>query len=125
MKNNFKELIVWRKGIELTKLVYKYSVSFPNHEKFSFTSQILRASVSIPSNIAEGAGRSSEKEFSRFLHIDRGSSYELETLLILAKELNYIQESIFMEINSLNDEIQKMLHKLLINLKNKSRLESK
>lgn len=83
----FKELKVWGKAIELVLEIYKIVSKFPKDEIFGLTSQIKRAAVSIPSNIAEGAGRNSDKDFVRFLSIAQGSSYELYTQIVLANKL--------------------------------------
>lgn len=88
--HKYKELKVWQKSIELVTEVYKVTASFPDKERFGLISQINRASVSIPSNIAEGAGRNSTKEFLHFLSIAHASSYETETQLIISKNLNYL-----------------------------------
>ncbi len=77
--HNYKKLTVWQEAMELVNLLYDVAETFPGNERFILTQQILRAAISIPSNIAEGAGRSSEKEFIYFLSIAKGSSFELET----------------------------------------------
>ena len=105
---NFKNLIVWQKSMELAKNIYDITNSFPNSEIYGLTSQIRRSAISIPSNIAEGAGRS-KKEMSHFLTIAIGSSFELETQLILSKDIDYINEQLFSQINANLDEVQKML----------------
>ena len=105
--HNYKELKMWQKSIELCVLIYQATQQFPGEEKFGLTSQLRKASVSIPSNIAEGAGRKSNKEFAYFLSIARGSCYETETQVIIAEKLNYIIE--MEEIFKLIEEIQKMM----------------
>lgn len=92
--HNYKELEVWKKAIELAELVYSISANFPEHEKFGLTSQIRRSSVSVASNIAEGAGRNSEKEFAQFLGYAYGSCCELETQLILSKKNRLLKRRI-------------------------------
>lgn len=87
MKHNFRELSIWKNSIGIAKEVYLASSQLPNDEKFSLISQINRCAISIPSNIAEGSGRTSNKEFAHFLNISLSSSYELETQLILAHEI--------------------------------------
>ena len=89
--HNFKELKVWQEAMSLAKDVFVITRNFPSEEKFGLTSQINRCSVSLPSNIAEGAGRQSDKEFNQFLNIALGSSYELETQLLLSNDFNYIR----------------------------------
>lgn len=107
--NNFKELIVWQKSIDFSIKIYEITNGFPKEEIYGLSSQIRRCVVSIPSNIAEGAGRNSKKEFSHFLSIALGSSFELETQLILAQHIGYKIESLVLsEIN----HIQNMIYKL-------------
>ncbi|MEO6167669.1 MAG: four helix bundle protein [Chitinophagales bacterium] len=84
--NKYQELIVWQKAMDYVISVYEATRKFPAEEKFGLVSQINRAVVSIPSNIAEGAGRDSKKEFAHFLSIAKGSSYEVETQLMLSKK---------------------------------------
>ncbi|MFC6996213.1 four helix bundle protein [Rufibacter roseus] len=85
--HNFKELKIWQEAMTLAKKVFELSASFPANEKYGLTSQINRSAVSVPSNIAEGAGRGSDKEFIQFLNIARGSAFELETQLLFYKAL--------------------------------------
>ena len=110
--HNFKDLRVWQKSIDLTTDVYKLLASFPTDEKFGLISQLKRAAVSVPSNIAEGAGRNSNKEFSHFLSISLGSLFELETQLIISKNLNLINSDSLSEINNKISELQKMIFSL-------------
>ncbi len=110
-RNSYRDLIVWQKAMNLTKIVYQITKSFPKDEIYGLTSQIRRCSVSIPSNIAEGRGRNSDKEFIRFLTIALGSVYELQTQLELALAFNYITN--FDEINELSIEVEKMLNALM------------
>lgn len=100
---DFKSLKVWQKGIKLVVDIYKTSNSFPKEEQYGLTSQIRRSAVSIPSNIAEGSGRNSDKDFHRFLEISLGSSFELETQIIIAHELEFLSDT---EFNDLNDKVQ-------------------
>lgn len=110
---NHKELIVWQKSISLVKLVYQQTGSFPSDERFGLTNQMRRCSVSIPSNIAEGFGRGSDKELTQFLRISLGSLSELDTQLILSKELHYMDEKRYNELSALNEEVAKMLSSLI------------
>lgn len=87
--NNLKELKIWNKAVDLTVEVYKATANFPTDERFGLTNQSRRAAVSISSNIAEGAGRNSSKEFNNFLGIANGSSYELQSQLIIAHKLEF------------------------------------
>lgn len=115
--HNFKELIVWQKSRELVKELYLILNSFPDAEKFGIISQIRRASISIPANIAEGAGRNSDNDFCRFLDIANGSSYELETLIILSFDFKYLSKSDYDIITNKIEEIQKMIYSLRHKLK--------
>ena len=90
--HKLEDLIIWKKAIELTKQVYLICLELPQDERFGLTSQVKRAAISIPSNIAEGAGRNSNKEFVHFLSIANGSSYELMTQLILGVELKLLNK---------------------------------
>lgn len=107
-----ENLKIWKKSIDLTKSVYLLVDELPTEEKFGLISQIKRCSVSIPSNIAEGAGRNSSKEFKYFLSIANGSTYELQTQLILLIELNLIKKEKVQPIIDVCIEIQKMNYSL-------------
>lgn len=106
--DQYKKLIVWQKAMSLVLDIYKITKKFPDDERFAIISQIRRSAVSIPSNIAEGAGRNTKKDFNNFLSHAQGSSCELETQLIISKELEYISESELTNLSSLIEEIQKM-----------------
>ena len=106
---NFKSLGVWRKGMDILKLTYSLTSTFPQTEKFGFVTQMNRAATSIPSNIAEGASRSTQKDFRRFLEIALGSAFELESQLIAVQELSLIKAEAGNELMKLIDEEQKML----------------
>ncbi|MCD6354345.1 MAG: four helix bundle protein [Prolixibacteraceae bacterium] len=108
--HNFKNMKIWQKSRVLVKEVFLLTKEFPSEEKFGLTSQMLRCAYSIPSNIAEGSGRSSNKEFSRFLDISLGSAFELETQLILASDVNYLSEEQLQHTQNLLQEIQKMIY---------------
>lgn len=90
MGRRYKELRVWRSAVDLVHLIYRATSAFPVDERFGLTQQMQRSAVSIPSNIAEGYGRGSDAELRRFLHIARGSLFELETQILIAVELGYI-----------------------------------
>ncbi len=111
--HNYKELKVWQKGRQLVKFVYQLTSKFPKEEIYALTSQVRRAVVSIPSNISEGAGHFSNKEFSRFLVIAYASSCELDTQIILSFDLNFINEDELKDANIYIEEIQKMLSGLI------------
>ena len=106
---HYKELLVWQKGMVLARLVYRLTVRFPREEKFGLTSQIRRAAVSVPSNIAEGQARQSTKEFLQFLSHAEGSLAELETQILLSVELGFVWQEDVKEILAKIDELQKML----------------
>ncbi len=108
--HNFEKLLFWQKSIALAKLVYQHSTKLPADEKFGLISQIKRAAVSIPSNIAEGAGRNSDREFNHFLGVANGSSFELQTQLILTRELALIDTDAVSELISELNEIQRMIY---------------
>ena len=103
-----EDLKIWKKSINLTKSVYLLVAKLPSDEKFGLNSQIKISAVSIPSNIAEGAGRNSNKEFKHFLSIANGSNYELQTQLILLTELNLISKEKVQPVIDVCIEIQKM-----------------
>ncbi len=111
--HNYKELTVWQRSVEIAISVYKVTQNYPKHELYGLTSQIRRCAVSISSNIAEGTGRNSDNDFSRFLNISYGSSFELETQLIISKELNYLDDSSFNKLHDDLTEIQKMLYSFI------------
>ena len=105
-RHNFRELKIWQESMKIVKSVYSLTSNLPSDERFGLVSQINRCSISIPSNIAEGSGRTSDKEFIHFLNISISSSFELETQLILANDLfNSDSEEIIEKIN----ELQKMI----------------
>jgi four helix bundle protein len=108
--HNFKELKVWQKSRLLTKEIYLLTKSFPQREQFELSSQIRRSAISIPSNIAEGSGRGSNKDFRRFLNIAISSAFELETQIILAYDLGYLEKIKFESTETKIIEIQKMVH---------------
>jgi four helix bundle protein len=116
---SYKDLLIWQKGIEIVILTYKIAKSFPQEELYALTSQIKRASVSIPSNIAEGYGRNGDKSFNHFLNISRGSLFELETQLLIAFELDFIQDiKTYNQILDLIIEESKMINSFSSKLKN-------
>ena len=114
---SFKRLKIWQKGMELVISIYNLSNKLPKEEKYGIKSQITRAAISIPSNIAEGSSRSSQKEFKRFLEISLGSAFELETQLLCIKKLELVPYNQINEIlNTLNEE-QKMINSFMKKLK--------
>ncbi|NRR92660.1 four helix bundle protein [Winogradskyella undariae] len=103
--HRFKDLEIWKKSRVFCSSIYGITSKFPESEKFGLTNQLRRASVSIPSNIAEGSSRNSNKDFSRFLQITLGSAYEVETQLLIASDLNFISkeelDKLLLELNSI------------------------
>ena len=110
---SYHDLEVYKKAICFAREIYKVSEGFPEKEKFGITSQSRRAVVSISSNIAEGWGRDSSKNYSQFLKIARGSLYELDTLITIAYELKYINGNELKSLTDIKDEISKMLNSLI------------
>jgi four helix bundle protein len=106
---SYQDLEVWKLSIDFVKKVYQVTHNFPTSEKFGLINQIRRAAVSIPSNIAEGQGRNSTKEFKQFLAISLGSLAELETQLIIAKEIEYLTQNGLEALMSPLDRIRKMI----------------
>jgi four helix bundle protein len=117
--HKYKELKLWQKSIDLVTNIYLSTCSFPDSEKFGLISQINRAAVSIPSNIAEGAGRNSDKEFIQFLSIAQASSFELETQLIISKNLNYLSVEDLDQLTIQIEEVQKMNYSIQSKFKQK------
>ena len=108
--HNIGKLKIWNASIDLCVEVYEAVANMPNDERYGLSSQIKRSAVSIPSNIAEGAGRDSSPQFNQFLNIAFGSSYELQTQLIISERLNFISKEVNEPILSKLDEIQKMIY---------------
>ena len=111
--NSFKELEVWQKAIDLTMDIYQVTEKFPKKEQFVLCSQLNRCVISIPSNIAEGWGRGSIKDYIRFLTIAKASSMELDTQLIIAQKLGYISENMYDNLENKVKSILMMLNKLI------------
>jgi four helix bundle protein len=109
MSNTFRDLKVWQRSIDLAEDVYRLTAGFPASEMYGLSSQMRRASVSIPSNIAEGWGRRSRKDYGRFVLVARGSNDELQTQLVIAARLGFGNASHLAEATALSDEIGKML----------------
>lgn len=110
---NFKDLRIWQKGIEIVTDIYTLTKKFPKEELFSLTSQLRRSAISIPSNIAEGFKRFHNKEYKQFLFITLGSCAELETQIIIAKELKYINENEEAKLVEKLDHICRMTSSLI------------
>lgn len=114
-----QKLEAWGRAMELVVAIYKNTESFPGEEKFGLTSQIRRAAISIPANIAEGAARNSEKEFAHFLSNAQGPASELETELIIARRLGYLAEHDFNELGLTLDKVGRLITGLSQHLKRK------
>lgn len=115
--HKFKDLEIWKKSRLFCSSIYKVTSEFPQSEKFGLTSQLRRASVSIPSNIAEGSSRQSNKDFSRFLRITLGSAYEIETQLLIAFDLKFIEKDVLNQLLNELEPIIKMTSKFKSTLK--------
>lgn len=116
---DFKKLKVWEKAHKLTLDVYEITSKFPIHEQYGITSQLRRASASIPTNIAEGSAKASQKDFANFLQIALGSCQEAEYLQILSRDLKYLREEEYKVLNEKVNEVKAMLISLLKKVRNK------
>jgi four helix bundle protein len=110
---SFRELHVWNKGMQLSLAVYRLTSKFPREEVYGLTSQLRRAAVSIPSNIAEGYGRNTRGDYKQFLGIARGSTLEVQTQLLIALELGFFDVQAHGEVEDLLNEVSKMLYSLM------------
>ena len=119
MLKNYKELKVWQKSYQLCLEMYKATKTFPKNEGFGLTSQMRRAALSIPSNIAEGYGRKTTPEYVRFLYIAYGSTCELETQLLLSGDLGYLSKESLLELQGDIGEVERMLKALIKSLEKK------
>jgi four helix bundle protein len=113
----YREMIVWQKSVDLVTMIYFKTRSFPNEELYGLTNQIRRAAISIPSNIAEGFGRNSKKDFKRFLQIAMGSIFELQTQLEIAKNLQFLSDDSYKKLFDATREIEAMLTSLIRKLR--------
>ena len=119
MLKNHKDLKVWQKSYRLCLDIYRTTKKFPKEERYGLTSQIRRAAVSIPSNIAEGYGRKTTADYLRFLYIAYGSICELETQLLLSGDLNYVKQENLKALKDGTEEVERMLKALIKSLENK------
>jgi len=110
---DFRELKVWEKAHRLTLQVYRITKDFPSDEQFGLTVQLRRATASVPTNIAEGCGRDSERKLARFMSIAAGSASEVEYQLLLACDLDYMQDEIYRELNQQVNEVKRMLNSFI------------
>ena len=116
---SYQDLIVWQKSVLLVTDIYALTKTFPQDERFGITSQLNRAAVSVPTNIAEGWGRETSKNYLQFLRISRGSVMEVQTLLIISKNLNYISEEKFEVLRNKTEEVGKILQGLIKSINEK------
>jgi four helix bundle protein len=117
-ENTFRKLLVWQKSMALVTVIYKQLDSFPKDELFGLSSQIKRCAISVPSNIAEGYGRTGKKEYLRFLNIALSSLFELQTQIEIAKNLDFMKVDTFNEIYESTREIERMLTSFIRKIKN-------
>lgn len=122
---SYKELIVWQKSIQLVKEIFILTDELPKSEMYGLISQMRRASVSIPSNIAEGYGRRSAKEYAQFYSVAYGSALELETQLIVCQELKFISPEQLAKVQPLLEEVSKMLNSMLGKMRQNYTLEAR
>ncbi len=115
-KEGFRQLLVWQRAYDLTLAIYKYSKDFPKSEQYGLSSQIRRAAVSIPGNISEGYERRSRKEYIQFLGIAKGSLGEVETYLLLARDLGYFDEEVYEILETQRQETGRLLRGLMKSL---------
>jgi len=116
---SFRELLVWQRAIELATTIYELIAGFPKDERYELSSQIRRAAVSVPSNIAEGQGRLSTGEFRQFLGVARGSNFELQTQLEIARRVKFGDPKLIDEAEGLSHEVGKMIHAILEKSRNR------
>jgi len=117
---SYRDLLAWKQGIELVGQIYNATRSWPNHEMYGLTSQVRRAAVSIPANIAEGQGRNGQREFANFLGIANGSICELETLIVIARQEGYLTEDQELSLNQQSRRVASLLNGLLKSLQSAS-----
>ncbi len=118
MVRSFRDLIVWQRAIQMAVAVYRVTKGFPKEETYGLSSQMRRAVVSVPSNIAEGHGRLHTPEYRHFLGIARGSNFELQTQIEIARELGIGESSLLNEAEGLSHEVGKMIHGILEKIRN-------
>ncbi len=118
--STFRDLLIWQKSMTLTTQIYHFTSNFPKEEVYGLTSQIRRSSISIPSNIAEGYGRESDKEFLRFLSISIGSLFEMQTQLEIAKNIAYLNEAQFNNLYENSREVERMIVSFIKKIKERN-----
>jgi four helix bundle protein len=117
--STYKDLIVWQKSIQLVTDIYALTKTFPSDERYGMVSQLNRAVISVPSNIAEGWGRELSKNYLQFLRVSQGSLMEVETMILISKNLGYINETNFKELNKKIEEVGKILQGLIKSVQQK------
>ena len=117
MSGSYRDLKAWQKGMDLVFRIYEVTRRFPKDELYGLTSQLRRAAVSIPSNIAEGKGRSTDREFALYLSHARGSAHEVETQILIARHLGYLTKSEAEELSALSGELARILSGLIRSFK--------
>ena len=123
MVQSFRDLLVWQRAIQLSVAIYRLTKDFPREELYGLSSQIRRAAVSVPSNIAEGHGRLGTGEYRQFLGIARGSNFELQTQLEIARALGFGDSKLLDEAEGLSHEVGKMIHGILEGIKDKDSVQ--
>jgi four helix bundle protein len=118
-RRDYRDLVLWQRAVELAAEVHRVTVKLPRHELFGLAAQMRRSAVSIPSNIAEGSGRRTTREFIAFLHIARGSLSELRTQLLLASKVAYVTGSEISVAENLTDEVGKLLNAVIRGLRHR------
>jgi four helix bundle protein len=113
MVKSYKDLLVWQRSLQLSLAIYRLTAAFPKEERYGLAGQLQRAGVSIPSNIAEGYGRGTRKDYKQFLSIARGSTLEVQTQLIIANELGYCDLEALKQTEACSEEVSKMLYALI------------
>ena len=116
-QSSYKDLIAWRKGMDLVAAIYDATDGFPSHEQFGLVSQLRRAAVSVPSNIAEGKAHYTNRDFVRFLRHARGSLAEIETQILIAQQRKYLSDATSMRLTQQLDELGRILSGLIKSLK--------
>jgi four helix bundle protein len=116
-RRDYRDLVLWQRAIEMAAEVHRTTLKMPRHEMFGMAAQIRRAAVSVPSNIAEGSGRRTTREFIAFLHIARGSLSELKTQLVLARAVGYLADADLSKSDLLSDEVGRLLNAVIRGLR--------
>lgn len=117
MIQSYRDLIVWQKAVQINLEIYRVTATLPQSEIFGLTSQMRRAAVSIPSNIAEGRSRNTRKDFTQFLRIAHGSTAELQTQLEIARGLSFVSQTDYNKLEGILSEISRMLNSMITKLR--------